>query len=777
MSSQEFLIADFSGGVNPSTQPDKLLPNESLQAINCRIDELGGLASAPFSSVQASALTDSAGNTTAHSVFYDNAVGAVSGVGQDIFAGATVGSLANVLSGSNTSQQKMSFGAAPTRVYFDSGQGNTGYAFDPSLTSIITVDWAPPQAGAGATTTKTAGTGGTVTRAGSAVWTNAGNITGTTGFATVPLAVAGPSSSQYLKATGFGFSLTTNTLQGIQVNATAKLSGPENVGYVTVNATLLRNGVAVGLTQFSTIFQSSNINLVWGNSTFLWGANLTAADLNNANFGVLFTAQISPNASITPITFEIQNVTVTASQVATGFVAGTAGSGTNLAGTYSYAITNVAADGAESDLSASSLGVVLGGAAGTLTSIPAGDARTTSRNVYRIGGTLNSFYLVGSISDNVSTTYYDNQSDIAALTEGVIAAGGVAGLPANSRLGNTPVRFPCYHLDRLFWVTPNQPNQIIWSQPLNAFAYPANNSDDVGDSKPITGLISKWGCLIIIKASEVWILSGNDESNFSLTKSESVVGSDQPFTITQLANAIVFGNSANLYAFNGALSTKLNPKLDLLFRNESRNGLPAIETQVKSVTANYCAAATSEYLYYACAAKGTLVNNMLLAINLNTGTITTRSVDISSLTVDNVNDCVYAGLSSGKIVKLDDYFATADVQGNLPWTLQSRFTDCGARGSNLVFWGYEFYGNTNGVSVTPTIFYDNGNNSEVLAPFSTTTNKRVRRQSNATNSRLAQTMSLRLDASIPANSVGVEVIHIKLLYEIRPGNARVGNLS
>lgn len=773
--SQEFIFAEFTGGCNPSTAPDKLAPNEAILAINCRLDENGGLQSCPGSTLQnTSTYSDSSSNKNVHSLFVDSAIGALGSVGQDALIGATVGSLVNVLAGSNTSQSKMSAGGAPSRIYFEIN--GVAQAFDPSLSTAITVDWSPPQAGAGASTTKTAGTGGTVARTGGATWTNASNITGTTGFATVPLAVAGPSFSQYLKATGFGFALSTNTLQGIQVNATAKLSGPENIGYVSVVATLLRNGVAVGQTRTATIFQSTNITLPFGSSTDLWGANLTSADLNSATFGVLFTATISSNASITPITFEIQNVTVTASQVGTGFVAGTAGSGTSLAGTYTWAITNVAADGAESDLSSPSLGVALGGAAGTLTSIPAGDARTTSRNIYRIGGTLNSFYLVGQISDNVSTTFYDNNSDIVVLTEGVIAAGGVAGLAANTRLGNQSVRFPCYHLDRLFWIS--QPNTVIWSQPLNAFAYPANNFALVGDSKVACGLVSKFGCLFIIKSDSIFCLSGTDESNFSLTRTESIVGTDQPWTITPISNGILFANSQGTYIFNGAVSTKLSPKLDLLFRGENRNGLPAIETRSKSVTQNFCAVANADYFYFSCASQGSTSNNLLFVLNLATGQITTRSIQVLSLTVDNTSGAVYAGLANGQVVQLDDYLAgTNNSQGSLLFTYQTPYTDCGARGSNLVVTAIEVYANTNGASVTGTLLYDSGNSSEVLAPFSTTSNQRVLRKTVASNSRLAQTVSVRLDSSIPNGKGPIEITHIKIFYDIRAGHARVGNLS
>jgi hypothetical protein len=767
---QEYILSDLSGGINPSQAPDKLTDREALQAQNCRLDDFGNLASAFGSTLQNSTLVDTTTNSNVHSLFIDQAVGVVAGVGQDAFAGLNIGSLTDLSKGANAAQAKMSFGNAPTRIFFDSGSGVAEF-YDSSIGAVLSVDWAPPSAGSGASTTDTAGTGGTQTRSGGSAWSNASAITGNSSFATVALSVSGPSFSQYLKANGFGFSLSTSTLQGIQVSATCKLSGPENNGYVSVYATLLRNGVAVGTTLFASIFQSSNVTLTWGNSTYLWGTTLTAADLNSATFGVLFSATISTNASLTPVTFEIQNVTVTASQVGAGFVAGTAGSGTNLAGTYTYAIT-FSGSGCESDASSPSLAVSLGAAAGTITSIPTGDARTTGRNVYRAGGLLGpTFYLVGSISDNVSTTYYDNQSDLAALTEGVILSGDVAGDQPASRFGSQTGKYPCFHLQRVFWANANS-NTLVWSLPGNAFGYPADNELPVGDSKPITGLVSKWGCLIIYKTDSIWILSGTDESNFTLAKSESTVGCNSPFTIAPIANGIAFGNNAGLWVFNGATSSKLTPKLDLLFRGQPRNGLPAIESLNATVYGNHCAVATPTDYWFACAASGTTSNNLLFVISLLNGSIVTRSIDVLSLAVDQTTGFVYGGLGDGQIVKIDDYTALLDSQGAFPFVFQSKYTDCGARGSNIQIWGFEIFGNLNGQTLTPTVSYDNGVTSETLATISNTGLGRIQRSCESANARKAQNVSISLTGNLVANIV--EITHIKFYYDILPGRSRTG---
>src|SRR5207302_1707741 len=132
-----------------------------------------------------------------------------------------------------------------------------------------------------------------------------------------------------------------------------------------------------------------------------------------------------------------------------GFTAGVGAAGL-LSGTYAYKITFAAAGGEEGDASNASNSVTLSNQQGTLTAIQTGDLRTAARNIYRKGGLLSSYYLVGRISDNITSTFADNQTDLAALTQGTILPGDTVGDEPNTRLGSQQVRFPCLHYDRVF---------------------------------------------------------------------------------------------------------------------------------------------------------------------------------------------------------------------------------------------------------------------------------------------------------------------------------------
>lgn len=774
---QEHIIADFSGGMNPSVAPDKLNENEFLLLQNCRLDETGGVGITGASSKQNTSSYSDGTNSAVHSIFYSNGIGALAGVGRDVFTGLTLGGLTDTLAAINTAKAKQTFAATPNRVYMD--VNGIPYFVGGNVTIPIPVDWAPSGAASTVTTGPLAvNSSGTVTRGGSAPhWTTPQGVIGTaSGTATAQFTSTITNISDYVRAINPNPALsTTSALQGITITASASATSGVIGGSVAFQAVLEIAGGIVGSVHSATVAINSGLQTItWGNVTDLWVAGITAAQANLSTFGVRILCVNGVGTTI-PITCTLQNVQFTFTQGSgTGVVAGTGASGT-LTGTYTWAITFVAENGEEGDYAVSQA-VVLSAQMGTLTSIGLGDARTTSRNIYRKGNTLSSFYLVGSIADNITTTYADNQTDLAALTQGTIVAGGVAGDLPNTRLGSQQGKYPTLHYARLFWANGNQ---IFWSKIGNQFAYPAVNFIPVGDSKPIVGLVSKWGILVIIKTDSIWLLGGTDESTFNLTQSLSPVGSNMPFTIVPQDARILFCNSLGLFSFNGYNSVKVTPKLDLFFRGESRNGLNPLETLVASVYANFSAAVSNAEDYYlAYAETGQTTNNAMLVVNLNTGHISTRSIAAQSLTADPVTGYIYAGLSSGFVVRVDDWTATSDAFGTVPFSVATKYTDCGSRGSNLSFWSLEFFGDTGGNTITPTISYDNGAVSETLNGFLTNGLTRVERKFSAPRARQAQTCSVKLVSNAgvvnSSNSPAIKVVHLKLYYDVRAGRARTG---
>jgi hypothetical protein len=759
---QEHIFSDFSGGMNALAAVDKLDPKECLLAENCRLDETGNILSAgAFTKQNAVVYSDSLGNKNIHSLYWNPSIGGIAGIGQDVFQGFTLGGLASKLAGKNTKKQKMSFASAPNRVYFD--VSSVGYWSD--LNNLIAVDWAPPSA-----------------QSSIATGPNNGTLTGANALGTGT-------------ATGFGFSVGTQAMQGVQFTVVATTVAVNTgttaaIPYVVEQASLLVGGVVVGTSSlasanyFGTGTTTSTDTFTFGNANSLWGyAALSTAQVNASSFGVVF-GTAGQSSGIIARTLSAPTCTVYQQQV--GFVAGTGAAGT-LTGTYTWKITFVAANGEESDGSVASTSVVLSAQQGTLTAIGTGDNRTTSRNVYRKGGLLTSYYLVGSIPDNTSTTYSDNQTDIAALTAGVILAGDVPGDYPNARLGNTQVRFPVLHYDRVFWVNQNQPNQLIWSKPLNGFAYPVINSINVGDSSAISRTVSIFGELIIFKTnSQIWRLTGTDETSFDLTQTPAAASTDESFAITPLPDKILFHNRWGFWVFNGYTSQPLTTKLDLWMKQDDRtgeelfgvNGFHPPELASLSIPLNFDSTGNSEKFYFSYAEAGKTQNNAVLVFDVKHGNITKRAgFNPLSLAIDPVTGFVYMGDNQGFISLLDDWNGTTQGGAAVNFDFQTGYLDL-QRGSNKALWLLEFFLDTDGQSLTPTVYYDNGNANEALAPISTASMGRVQRTLESTAARKHLNFSVRFNGSInPVNSSGsptIQIVHIKAKYDLRVGRAREG---
>lgn len=785
---EEQVISNFSGGMNASVAVDKLAENECLLAENCRFDETGNVLITGANSTQGTY-----GSAGFHSLFFDPIVGAIAGAGQSVYKGNDFTSLA-LDAALNSGSSKMSFGVAPNRVYMDLSA--VGYFKDISISSLVTVDWAPPSGNVA--------TGPNLVQTGSATgsgitWATASNITGTASyaFANIP---AGTFTSQYLRGLNPGFSLSTATaMSGIVVTAHIKMTGIASPTYVNFHTRLIRNGVPTGTQKDFTLYTASLSDqtiILGGNSTDLWGVSgLSPADVNSATFGCQITFDV-PAFQGSGYQVAVNGVTITAYQGAGGFVAGTGAAGT-LTGTYTWKLTFVAINGEESDGSQPSSSVVLATQAGTLTAISTGDARTVSRNVYRKGGSLTSYYLVGSIGDNISTTYSDNMTDLAALTQGIILAGDTVGDEPNTRLGNQQVKYPTYHYDRVFWA---KGNFLIWSKPLNGFAYPADFSVPVGDGKSITGIFSMGGELFILKPDSIYRFSGTDENSFLLSKTLSPVGTDWPFTAVLSGGAqsgfyfsgrILFANSRGIWAFNGYTSNKITPKLDLWFRQDNRTGISLFgqngfnppEITNAAVTVNFSAAASPTFYYLAYAEAGQLANNAALVLDLERGTISKRSTPLYGITADPVQGYFYGGAVPGSILKLDDWNAINGGFVTVNFDFQDKYRDMKLRGSRFALFGLEFLIKTNGNSVTPSVYFDDGTASETLAAInpSGTVPSRVYRKTASANSRYCRNFSFRLNSAAGnANSNGIpniELVHVKAYFEPRGARARTGETT
>jgi len=154
-----------------------------------------------------------------------------------------------------------------------------------------------------------AGTGANDATVGTVAWTNAGNITANDGADATASAVAASSTTQFLKATNFGFTIpATATIDGIIFTIEASASGSP---VLDTRVSVVKANGSIGATNLSDEqnWGTGPALFNYGSSTSLWGETWTAADINDADFGVVFQA-LNASASNKDVSADYVSCTV-----------------------------------------------------------------------------------------------------------------------------------------------------------------------------------------------------------------------------------------------------------------------------------------------------------------------------------------------------------------------------------------------------------------------------------------------------------------------------------
>lgn len=128
------------------------------------------------------------------------------------------------------------------------------------------------------------------------------------------LGVLASAQTNYIQSSGYGFAIpATATVCGIEVrverNAVGLLIGSS---ITDKNVFLTKAGAQVGTNHASGAGWSGSDGVaVYGNNADLWGTTWTPAQINAANFGVLFSAQMNAGLASLLLTANIDAITVT----------------------------------------------------------------------------------------------------------------------------------------------------------------------------------------------------------------------------------------------------------------------------------------------------------------------------------------------------------------------------------------------------------------------------------------------------------------------------------
>ena len=152
---------------------------------------------------------------------------------------------------------------------------------------------------------------------GSTTWSNLANLfsTSLSSVTNLPYYLTLPVRSYYIVGQGFGFSIPTGaTINGIVVTLQVNSDDVTQSGNPReYSVKIIKNNTITGTDKstLATIPMSGPFeDRTYGSSTDLWGETWTAADINNSNFGIAYSAELSTAAKGT-IPLQVRNLRIT----------------------------------------------------------------------------------------------------------------------------------------------------------------------------------------------------------------------------------------------------------------------------------------------------------------------------------------------------------------------------------------------------------------------------------------------------------------------------------
>ena len=121
--------------------------------------------------------------------------------------------------------------------------------------------------------------------------------------------------SYYIVGQGFGFSIPVGaTINGIVVTLqSSAVDNTQSGGARDYSIKIVKNNTITGndkSTLASLTPNSTYVNRTYGSSTDLWGETWTAADINNSNFGIAYSAELTTSPKGT-VTVQVRNLRIT----------------------------------------------------------------------------------------------------------------------------------------------------------------------------------------------------------------------------------------------------------------------------------------------------------------------------------------------------------------------------------------------------------------------------------------------------------------------------------
>lgn len=361
----------------------------------------------------------------------------------------------------------------------------------------------------------------------------------------------------------------------------------------------------------------------------------------------------------------------------------------NLAGSYSWKVTYVNSQVAESDVGpAVTFTVSATGGRVDLTSIPVAPQSfgVASRRIYRTdaGPTL-PYKRVTEIADNTATTYTDN---IASSAVGAIA-------PTDN--GVPPKYNACiYHANRVFVNDASNPNFVYYSNLGEPYTYPTTNFDTFGDASAdlVKGFAIFDNSLVVFceNSEWIWYMASTTPSDWRKVQIRSSFGSKSPFGAVRYKNNILFPAMQNTkFVGMAAISgDSIEPSATLLTVSAAGSELQSdrIEPDMFLVQPNYIQNISS--MVY--------LNKIYIALTYGTNNTVNNRVYVFDFSISDLNrknpawvPYVTANAAQFTIYAGSLYFGSSLADGFVHKLETTSYNDNGSA-INSYIWTKEFSG-------------------------------------------------------------------------------------
>ena len=298
----------------------------------------------------------------------------------------------------------------------------------------------------------------------------------------------------------------------------------------------------------------------------------------------------------------------------------------NLAGVYSWKITNVNSQSVESDVGPAVTFTVSSPGQVDLSSIPVAPQShgVASRRIYRTDASGTTYRRIATLNNNTTTTYTDN------------IASSAAGVTAPTDNGVPPLYNACiYHANRIFVNDSANPNYVYYSDLGEPYTYPTTNFDTFGDGS--TDLVKGFAIydnslVVFCENSEwLWYMASTTVSDWRKVQIRSSYGSISPFGAVRYQNKVLFPATQNTkFVGMAAISgDSIEPSASLLTVSAAGSDLQSdrIEPDMFLVQANYVKNISS--IVY--------LNKAYIAVTYGSNQTTNNRIYVFDFSISNLN--------------------------------------------------------------------------------------------------------------------------------------------